>query len=81
MALYSPDTYEPFHKKYTHEQRVNGGKKRVSTARRDRWGRLLPNNDTVLPEPINHGRPGGLALVAKYGREHMSRIAKNRSKK
>jgi hypothetical protein len=60
MALYSPDTYEPFHKKYTHEQRVNGGRKRASMAKRDHWGRLLPNNDAVLPEPINHGKAGGL---------------------
>jgi hypothetical protein len=67
MALYSPDVYEPFHKKYTHEQRVNGGRKRIQSAKRDRWGRLLPN-DGMLPAPMDHGVKAGKIRAANAKR-------------
>lgn len=71
MALYSPDTYDNFHPKYTRVQCSNGGKKRASTAKRDKWGRMLPKNDTVsIPEPLAHGVAGGKARMIKALQEN-----------
>ena len=40
-----------------------GGVNRVKTARRDRWGRLLPKSYD-LPKPECHGRQGGIKRAA-----------------
>lgn len=64
MSLY--DLYDSFHPVYTRIQCAKGGKRRVETGKRDRWGRLLPHSGE-LPEPTEHGRKGGLkrALTGK----------------
>lgn len=76
------DSYDQNHKRWTLPQRISGGKRRAATAKRDRYGRLLPNDDTVsLPEPQRHGSAGGLALLRKYGREYFSNLAKKKGLK
>lgn len=66
MALYSPDTYDSFHPKYTREQRINGGKKRAQTAKRHPYGLFLPDDKLLsLPDDYVHGRAGGLARAKK----------------
>lgn len=79
MAIYSPEVYETLHAIYTKEQCQNGGKKRAATAKRDRYGRMLPNNGD-LSEPLRHGQAGGLATVKKYGKDYMRQLAKRRIK-
>lgn len=48
-----------------------GGKHRCQTAKRDRWGRLLPNDGIELKPPTNHGVKGGKARakIAKRGKD------------
>lgn len=50
--------------KYTHSQRINGGKKRAATAKRHPiYGIFLPNVeflDILCPADYIHGRAGGL---------------------
>ncbi len=72
------ENYDRVHATYSHTQAVNGGKKRSSTARRDRYGRMCPNDDTVsLPEPERHGSAGGKALLHKYGRDYFVNLARS----
>lgn len=79
MALYTPEVYETLHAIYTKEQCQNGGRKRAATAKRDRFGRMLPKNRD-LPDPVKHGQAGGLATVKKYGKDYMRQLAKRRFK-
>ncbi len=66
MALYSPDTYETFHARYTQTQCQNGGKKRAQTAKRNHLGLMCKNDGTLtLPTDYVHGRAGGLARHKK----------------
>jgi hypothetical protein len=67
--------YDKVHARYSHTQAVKGGTKRASTARRDRWGRMLPKDDTVsLAEPQKHGKAGGDALLKKYGKDYFKQL-------
>ena len=68
MSLYS--LYDTLAPRFNHEQRVNGGKKRAATGKRDKLGRLMPNDITrcqtwTLDE--NHGIKAGKirAMTAK----------------
>lgn len=58
---------------------MRGGQSRADTARRDKWGRMLPEVGE-LPAPDCHGRAGGKALVKKYGKDYMRQLAKRRIK-
>ena len=62
MPLYSNES-DQIVGRYTRNQRVNGGKKRASLARRHAYGFFLPDSvDTVsIPSDYVHGRAGGLA--------------------
>lgn len=75
MALYTPEVYETLHAIYTKEQCQNGGKKRAATAKRDRFGRMLPK-DGDLPEPSKHGQAGGQARTIKALRDARGRFTK-----
>lgn len=73
MALYTPEVYETLHAIYTKTQCQNGGRKRAATAKRDRYGRMLPNNGG-LSEPLRHGQAGGQARVIKALRDERGRF-------
>lgn len=76
MALYSVES-DIIVKRYTRRQRINGGKNRASTAKRDRWGRMLPKDDTVLlPMPVAHGVKAGLCRVSNCKRDCKGRFVK-----
>lgn len=68
------DAYDNFYSTRIPPARL-GGINRSKTARRDSLGRFQPRNGDLQPDP-QHGKPGGRAVVQKYGREHMSRLGK-----
>lgn len=75
MSLYSE--YDNFHPIYTRANCRKGGTNRAKTARRDKWGRMLPKDDTVsLPKPVKHGQKGGLARLSKALRDDKGRFIK-----
>lgn len=53
LSLYDPHRFDA-----ESPANVRGGRARAK-GMRDRWGRLLPRWGT-LPEPVAHGRAGGL---------------------
>ena len=61
---------------------VLGGRNRAIKALRDKQGRFLPNDPFIQSlwslDP-QHGRRGGLALLAKYGRGYFKALAQKRS--
>lgn len=59
---------------------VLGGRSRAIKACRDKWGRFLPASGE-LPAPVQHGRAGGKATLAKYGREYFKELRKKRGLK
>ena len=77
MPLYSPES-DQIVGRYTRTQRVNGGKKRASTAKRHAYGFFLPDSaDTVLlSENYIHGQAGGIKR-AITGKRIRGRYIKN----
>jgi hypothetical protein len=74
-SIYDPSRYDALHPVYTREQCRKGGLKRAAAAKHDKWGRFLPNNDTVSTvEPVDHGKAGGLARVGKARRDNKGRF-------
>ena len=77
ISLYDPSRYDKVHTHYTHGQSVKGGKKRANAARRDRWGRMLPQDNTVsIPDPVEHGKAGGKARIGKAKRNKLGQFTK-----
>lgn len=62
---------------------VRGGHSRAIKAKRDKLGRFMPN-DVVGQElwtlDPQHGKAGGLALLAKKGKDYYKEIARNKKK-
>jgi hypothetical protein len=50
-----------------------GGLKRSRTARRDQWGRMLPNNGDLNP-PTEHGKIGGQKRAKTAQRNRLGRF-------
>jgi len=63
--LYTPPT--------SHIDPVLGGKARAAKARRDKWGRMLPNNGELNP-PTDHGLIGGLTRARTAQRNAQGRF-------
>lgn len=74
-SIYDPDLWDRLV-----PANVLGGRNRAIKARRDKWGRLLPN-DHDLPAPACHGKAGGDAVLRKYGREYFKELRKKRGLK
>lgn len=73
-GIYS--TYDDFYR--THLSSIQlGGLNRAKTAKRDKWGRFMSNDDTVslLPEPDR--RTAGLKRVAQAKRDTKGRFIKS----
>ena len=81
-SLYAPSTYDRVHAKYTHEQCINGGRKRASTAKRHPVYKIfLPDNDLwngeiMFPSTYRHGEAGGKAR-ARTAKRCNGKFAKN----
>ena len=54
---------------------VKAGQARAKNARRDKFGRFLPNYGD-LPIPIKHGQAGGLARITRCKRDARGRFIK-----
>jgi hypothetical protein len=52
-----------------------GGKHRAETARRDKFGRFLPNYGEI-PLPLKHGQAGGIARSTRCKRDARGRFTK-----